>query len=193
MGQSDRSQKKWLFTLIRIALVACGVGLAILLLGKGFWKFAQRLGANRMAANQIGKLETARANWEARPFTRYRLIIEPGSDFCLGCCGEDVEIENEVVTTVFEAHCGATRTITDLFNDIETTITRRECGPNGCACDGIVSVEAVYHAQLGYPLRIRTYFEKDWSTAPDPFEMILGCTFMGISLPEIKVTLTPLE
>jgi hypothetical protein len=189
MGQPDGLRKKRLLTLTYVALITCGLGIAILFLGKGLWKQAQKMGASWTVANQLKELDTVRAKWEARTFTRYRLVIETTS---LRDCREDVEVKDEVVTTIFENSCGATRTITDLFNYVESTITSRECGPNGCECDGVISVEAAYHPQLGYPLSMHTYLKKDWTTAPYPLGPF-GCLLIGRSLPDDTITLTPLK
>jgi hypothetical protein len=169
---------KRLFLIIGSIILVGGV----LLLGLTLWG----------SVSQIEELEAAKANWAARPFTRYHVVIEQSG---FGTCRQDFEMENEVITIVFENGCGSRspHTITDLFNDIESTLTSHECGPNGCECDGVKSVTVVYHEQLGYPMSIDYHFKKKWLTVERLLSFgQVGCTLVGYSFVDYSVAVTPL-
>ncbi len=97
------------------------------------------------------ELEAARQLWAARPFSRYRLALEIGS---LGCT-QELEVDGERVVAVRKNTCNAAEyTVNRLFDAIERDIRTRNgrCGTNGCGCDGVQQVEAMYDIRLGFPL-----------------------------------------
>ena len=57
-------------------------------------------------------------------------------------------------------------TVTRLFNQIGEYITQQEgtCGPNGCACNGPIRVQAIYDERTGYPqsVVVRADVEERW-------------------------------
>lgn len=111
--------------------------------------------ALRQAPRGQRQLDTARARWAGRHFSHYRLDLRLGA---LGSCRQLIEIDGERVVAVAENTC-ATRapTVSELFDRIERDIRTLggRCGPNGCACDGTLVVDARYDPQLGYPLTKR--------------------------------------
>lgn len=106
------------------------------------------------------ELAKAQSRWENRDFKRYRMVVETDSGFSEPC-RQEVEIENEKVINVFH-DCKKpgsfveqpTQTITNLFIELEKYSSKTECGPNGCACDGVISADVSYDPQLGYPRQI---------------------------------------
>ena len=97
------------------------------------------------------ELDAARARWAARPFSRYRLALEIGS---LGC-KQELEVDGERVVAVRKNTCHAVEfTVSQIFDAIERDIRTRNgrCGTNGCGCDGVQQVEAIYDSRLGFPV-----------------------------------------
>lgn len=154
------------------------------------------------------ELARAKSRWAARDFNRYRMVVETDNGFS-GICRQDVEIQNEKVINVFQ-DCKKpgsfveqpTLTITDLFNQLEKYSSKTECGPNGCSCDGVISTDAIYDPQLGYPRQIevklkRLSFVELWmhpQTRPGAMAMLRGgaCTLIGFDGRKFKVlSLTP--
>jgi len=106
------------------------------------------------AANPVNivELATARSRWAARPFSKYRILIEDDN----GQCHQDAAVQDETVVTGFHNDCRIPlRTVTSLFSLIEgVQPSRYRCVDYGCACDTVMSVYTVYDAQLGYPTEI---------------------------------------
>ena len=142
-------------------------------------------------------LQRARSRWDARPFSRYHLITE--HDGGLATCRQDVEIDRDRVVAVFANTCAREPiTVANLFIDIERcnlTISG-QCGPNGCACDGPIAVDARFDAALGYPtlFEVRSQAERRWQYLEYWRRLLTGgCTLVGFSGPSITVVaLTPL-
>ena len=128
----------------RRAYVLCALfGLASMLL----------FGAAALALWQRPALElrAARARWAARQLSHYRIELRYGA---LGYCRQRIEVENRRVAVVLENTCNEPApTVDQLFDQIERTIKTAQgrCGPNGCACDGTISVVAEYDPLMGYP------------------------------------------
>lgn len=158
-----------------------------------------------VAPNLLAQQELARAQsrWAAREFKRYRMVVETDNGFSEGC-RQEIEIENEKVINVFQ-DCKKpgsfvaqpTLTITDLFNQLEKHISKTECGPNGCSCDGVISADVSYDPQLGYPRQIelklkRLNFVELWMHPQGrrgAIGMLRGgpCTLIGFVGHKIKV------
>jgi len=142
-------------------------------------------------------LQRARSRWEARPFSRYRLVTEHAGG--LATCGQDVEIDRELVVAVFANTCAREPiTVENVFLDIERydlTIDG-QCGPNGCACDGPIAVEARFDPALGYPtlFQVRSESERRWQYLEFWKRLLIGgCTPVGFGGPSITVVaLTPM-
>lgn len=154
------------------------------------------------------ELAKAQSRWENRDFKRYRIVVETDNGFSEPC-RQEVEIENEKVINVVH-DCkkpGAfvaqpTQTITDLFNELEKYSSKTECGPNGCSCDGVISADASYDPQLGYPRQIEVKLKRlnvveQWMHPQRRREAIAklrggSCTLIGFVGRKFKVvSLTP--
>jgi hypothetical protein len=115
---------------------------AMLLLGGGALTLWQRPAL---------ELRAARERWAARQISHYRIELRYGA---LGYCRQRIEVERGRVAAVLENSCSEPApTIDQLFDQIERTILTAQgrCGPNGCACDGTISVIAEYDPWMGYP------------------------------------------
>ncbi len=96
--------------------------------------------------------------WRNRSFSRYRMTATYAGTYpgIGGGCRQEVEIYQERVVAVIENTCSETwsMTVTDIFELIQhfvgTGPTRPEAS-DGC---NYYIVDAVYHAELGYPLNI---------------------------------------
>jgi uncharacterized protein DUF6174 len=109
------------------------------------------------------QLASAKRRWADGNVAHYRLIVEAGPR-----CRLDVEVRDERVAAVLrEDACGyPARTVTDLFNMVERARTPMfTCAPPSCACRNVVTVYAIYDAELGYPRKIavRAEREANWS------------------------------
>jgi hypothetical protein len=141
------------------------------------------------------QLEVAKERWNKQAIQHYRLSL----NYSHLNCQQDVEIKDDKVVTVRENTCETIpgKTVTELFGKIESLADGKECGPNGCACDGPLGVDAVYDAKFGYPrqVEIKLKPEKRWQY----FEYWQGfftqsyCTLIGLSDQKITVTMNPIR
>jgi hypothetical protein len=111
------------------------------------------LGGGALTLWQLPALElrAARGRWAALKLAHYRLDLRYGA---LGYCRQSVEVKDERVVAVLENTCSEPApTVNGLFDQIERTINTSQgrCGPNGCDCDGTISVIAEYDPRMGYP------------------------------------------
>src|SRR5215213_2636329 len=111
------------------------------------------LGSGALTLWQLPALElrAARGRWAASKLAHYQLDLRYGA---LGYCRQSIEIKNERVVAVLENTCSEpVPTVDGLFDQIERTIrtSQGRCGPNGCDCDGTISVIAEYDSRMGYP------------------------------------------
>ena len=179
---SGRHRRYLLLATTIVALLSCAaVGLAL-----------------QWAPSQEQSLAAARALWDRRPFSRYRMVTEHTGG--LETCRQDVEVWDERVVAVLSNTCPRSpMTVVNLFLEIERYILTigGQCGPNGCACDGPIGVDVVYDSRLGYPrrLKVRSKPEQRWQY-PAYWRRLLsggGCTLIGFDGPAIEVvSLTPL-
>ena len=97
------------------------------------------------------ELRAARGRWAALKLAHYRLDLQYGA---LGYCHQSIEVKDERVVAVLENTCSEPApTVSGLFDQIERTINTSQgrCGPNGCDCDGTISVIAEYDPRMGFP------------------------------------------
>jgi hypothetical protein len=111
------------------------------------------LGGGALTLWQLPALElrAARGRWAALKLAHYRLDLQYGA---LGYCRQSIEVKDERVVAVLENTCSEPApTVNGLFDQIERTINTSQgrCGPNGCDCDGTISVVAEYDPRMGYP------------------------------------------
>jgi hypothetical protein len=111
------------------------------------------------------QLASAQSRWAEGGLSHYRLIVDAGRR-----CRLDVEVRDErVVAVLHEDACGyPARTVTDLFNMVARAPSPMStCAPPRCACRNVVTVYAIYDAQLGYPRKIavRAEREANWGEA----------------------------
>ena len=178
----------------------------VLLLGPVLWRATQETAIASLQDAQSRELERAIHQWEQQGPRTYRLTITIGGKW--GECLKHLTIESDIKVTTVEDSCtasfgaqmhryvGSPATVRDLFHYVETAIDLRSCGPNGCRCDGALSVEAAYDEDLGYPLFINTQFKRHWTTMPWPLspESAQGCTLIGTILPEhVRVLVEAVE
>jgi hypothetical protein len=166
------------------------------------WPAVQAAAIAGRQRSRLGELEQARARWETRPFSSYHLTIQfyprDGS-----VCEQAFEVNEPAQAKILGNTCASSLTVDNimnflgsrisipgLFDYIEAEIGRvRECGPNGCACDGARTIDAVYDSELGYPKRIEIRFQRDWTTQ----RLQLGCSTIGWFTPgPATVTVKPL-
>jgi hypothetical protein len=181
------------------AIIACMIiGLA--------WSGVKAAAVADRQRSKLRELEQARALWEARPFSSYRLIIQlqprGGS-----VCEKEFEVDEPAQTKTLRDTCpgpdysygnalmellGSPRTVPGLFDYIEAEIGRvGECGTDGCACDGGRTIDAAYDTDLGYPKRIEgggSYY-KDWTTKG----WCMGHTLAAPLGGPVTVTVNPIE
>lgn len=104
-------------------------------------------------------LAQARQRWTAAPVAHYRLEMTiRHQPMGTSSCTYAVEVQTEQIVQIDVNTCQEElRSISALFDHIQFFIDSyggTACGPNGCACDGPVGVDAVYDTQLGYPRRV---------------------------------------
>lgn len=148
--------RTWRHALIAVLLIVLAV-----MFGEILWLTAQRIAT---ATNQWGRsreLAKAMVRWERFGPSDYELAIAIAGKW--GECQAHFRIERDSAPTNLENRCsapfgeqmyryiGSPATVAELFVYIEAGIHSRSCGPNGCRCDGVLTVEAAYDEDLGYP------------------------------------------
>lgn len=98
----------------------------------------------------------ARLLWERRNFSRYRLVA--GYYTIIDSCWVDVEFQDEQIVAVYETDCEglSPRSVNGFFDLMEGYVGHEAARPpvgNGCM---FYYVDAVFDAQLGYPLYMQT-------------------------------------
>lgn len=156
-ASSASGYARWRLWLLTIGLLAacsvCGVSLD--------W-------ANTQAQRTRTEFFAARARWaQTRPET-YRLVLEYHSPpFVITPCRRSVIIRNEDIIDVERSACSliamgsGSLSVSGIFDHYEQFLTSTVCGPNGCACDGIIALSAEYDAHYGYPIAIQTRLAPD--------------------------------
>jgi hypothetical protein len=137
---------------LRIVLILAGLisSLGCFSLGYTAWQYTS-----------YGQLFAARARWASRPITHYRLTVEQelvGGYSSLVTCREVSDVRDERVlhiATQLAFPCQLPlQTVSQLFDYIGQTLWQRNCGPNGCSCDGPIDAMATYDSQHGYPQQV---------------------------------------
>ena len=179
------------------------------------------LAVARRQNQQLRTLYKARERWAGVAIREYRLRVDVNSwsdgttkalvrlgnenrildiGELAESCAYTIEVEDESVVSMTTNSClSDPMTVTDFFEDIEQTITRHACGPNGCRCDGFIDIEVEYDPDSGYPQtmkksRVREnllsfFFADQFGLLPS------GCTLVGwgLVLPEYELRLTPIQ
>jgi hypothetical protein len=138
-------------------------------------------------------LVEAKMRWDARPFSRYRMVLEipnlmDGTLFC----EVDVDVQDEKVIRTFRNSCRTDDllTVSGLFRLIEHDANHPE-RPNGLNCDAMI-VHPIYNVQIGYPEKIDYKQEYPTSLTAPPaiyeqhkayWEAGNQCTLMGMLRP----------
>ena len=102
-------------------------------------------------------LPSARMRWAAHAFRRYRLVVN--EETSAGSCRQDVQVENEQITSVVLNECVRipSWTISNLFTwtaGLDSYSSR--CYPSTvtCVCHAIYTAQTRFDPQLGYPQQI---------------------------------------
>lgn len=151
-------------------------------------------------------LDAAQQRWNDSRTEHYMLKVhmsnhDPG--FWELTCSYRVEVRAERIVGTSANSCAfAPMSVTELFGWMRGYLRTfdGQCGPNGCKCDGPISMEALYDPQRGYPLRAayRTLDGYGWQYEDKPwYQMLLGvqksCMMMGWRAAKIyEVVVTPL-
>ena len=103
---------------------------------------------------QASEFAAARARWDARPFTSYRLVVQEQTE--ASSCRQASEIRAEKIDRVLENRCVrlASWTVSNLFLWAEqASAVPSRCYPSAvtCVCYKISSLRANYDSVLGYP------------------------------------------
>jgi hypothetical protein len=130
-------------------------------------------------------LAQARQRWTAAPVAHYRLemaVIRSGPTGSASCT-YTVEVQMEQIVQIDANTCSPTapKSISAMFDDIQFSIDSyagKECGPNGCVCDGPEGVGAQYDTQFGYPRQVTFGPARQYAylfhTSKDTFCSIVG-------------------
>jgi Family of unknown function (DUF6174) len=197
------------FGFLALSLVACGsareAAAPTPVVGTQIIKETKAASVVDRQRSKLSELEQAKARWETRPFSSYRLLIQlqphGGS-----ACETAFEVNEPAQTKTLSDTCsalydsyllkslGSRTSVPGLFDYIAAEIGRMgECGPNGCACDGGRTIDVVYDTDFGYPKRVEErleWFEKAWPTK----EPAQPCSAMGPSLPSpFTVSVNPIK
>lgn len=143
-----------------------------------------------LASSKAHQLTAAKKKWVRQPVPHYRLSINYST---YDDCQQEVEVQNEKVIAVRQNTCPTipALTVTDLFKQVESSASSKQCGPNGCACDGRIGVDTIYDAQFGYPsqVEIRLKPEERWLYKESWNNLFAGreCTLIGFIDQKITV------
>jgi Family of unknown function (DUF6174) len=143
------------------------------------------------------ELTAAKKKWAAQNITHYRLTLNYS---IFNNCQQEVEIKDDKVIAVKQNTCSTIplQTMTHLFSEIESAANGEKCGPNGCACDGPVRIDANYDAKYGYPnqLDFKLKPEQRWQYFDYWKNQLSGgaCTLVGFVGNKITVSaFTPIQ
>jgi hypothetical protein len=136
---------------------------------------------------------TPQARWARRTFTHYRLDYHISG---LVDCSVEADVEAEVVSSSQTTPLGggfcAIMSVTGLFERIDKLAEGPRCGPNGCGCDGPITMEVVYDDSLGYPHLIERQVRPDlrWQYFEYWVHQMVqgGCTAVGYLGTKIEVS-----
>ena len=171
----------WRRRYLRYSVSVVIPGALVLLLGRDLWLFAQRIAVASVQQAQSQDLEQAMNQWNQEGPEKYRLTLSIGGRW--GQCRQRLRIEEGSSVTIVEEGCtapfgtqmyrylGSPMTVIDLFDYVKTVISTRSCGPNGCRCDGALTLELAYDEHLGYPQSILTSFKRHWTASAWPLSL----------------------
>jgi hypothetical protein len=149
--------------------------------------------SNQLVLSNLSKhqLTLAKKTWNKQGISHYRLTLNYSSP---EKCQQELEIKADKIVSVKQNTCISIPplNINELFKKIEAIADGKQCGPNGCACDGTIGVNANYDSQFGYPLRVVTTLqrEKRWLYFNSLNDIYPGipCTLIGFMNQEITVS-----
>jgi hypothetical protein len=143
------------------------------------------------------ELADAEQRWALRPFGHYQLKVSDKN------CPQQIEIRNERVLNVAPNRCDAPpRTITNLFEMIRRDgSVSYSCIYQGCICDDVIHIQAIYDQSLGFPswILVRIRAEPNWRhpefwAAAWKTKQLPSCDGMAVGSKIIQVmTITPAE
>jgi hypothetical protein len=130
----------------------------------------------------------AQQTWKRQQPTHYQMTVDYNSLSTFRACQQQVVVKNEIVVRVLENTCESigfpsnAMTISDIFALFRSAAIGQTCGPNGCVCDGVIQVDAVYDP-IGYPRRIENKLVRNgfdvWKT---PL-----CTMIGFERTQVVI------
>ncbi|MBX3063606.1 MAG: hypothetical protein KF726_11555 [Anaerolineae bacterium] len=113
-----------------------------------------------LLADKYFELKQARAKWDSRPFSHYRMEMMPNehSIVALGDCIYDFEVKNDKIAAVEKQSCTSGRffpalqTVTELMDKLASDLQSTRW-INGSGCQFLLP-EVVYDEQWGYPTKV---------------------------------------
>lgn len=124
----------------------------------------------------------ARQRWEARPFSRYQLVLErrfiaAERGQVVLHCRQTVEVEAEQIRRIVSSTCAPHMTVSTIFTrfkpHVTNPVTLRRCGHGGCTCYAS-QVTADYDPELGYPRQIRLVWRNVTPGAGQRWQQLLS-------------------
>ncbi|BAY24153.1 hypothetical protein NIES2100_39460 [Calothrix sp. NIES-2100] len=159
-----------------------------LFLSSGIAIFANRTLFSKTSTHELA---AAKKKWTAQNITHYRLTLNYST---FNNCQQEVEIKDDKVIAVKQNSCSTIplQTITQFFTEIESAANGEKCGPNGCACDGPMRIDANYDPKYGYPnqLDFKLKPEQRWQYIDYWKNQLSGgyCTLIGFVGNKITVS-----
>jgi len=126
------------------------------------------LAALATRAAPVDDIASARERWAAHPFRHYRLVVN--EETAASSCRQDVQIENEQITSVELNECVRipSWTVSNLFAwaaGLDPYSSR--CYPSAvtCVCHAIYTAQTRFDPQFGYPQQIahRWNLKTNWA------------------------------
>jgi hypothetical protein len=140
---------------------------ALLALGFGLY------GATSGQRSRADAFLTARDAWAARPFRRYRMVIEQRwSSIVASPCRQQLDVDGRVVVKVELLSCleysyFSPQPVDALLDQLAPRLLGRECDGGDCAC-GRFSADVEYDAALGYSMTLRWATRASCASPPRP-------------------------
>ena len=143
-------------------------------------------------------LAAARQLWQSHGQFDYRFTFVEQNIYYNTCRTTAAQRNNAI--TIEESTCDSVpdslKNIPDLFRQIEQTLSARECGPNGCRCDGHIYMKVSYHPEYGYPaaaVTATTHVSALSLSQSNPLTVFrqpfaLGCTLIGFGGTSYEIT-----
>jgi hypothetical protein len=138
-----------------------------------------RLGRTMLRQAEMNKSLDA---WHENAPAHYTLTLERQSD-AHSPCQQTFDISENAVVVLVEDTCGDVwahepLTVDALFDRVRHDLRTKTCGPNGCVCDGVVTLQVIYHETWGYPVSLTTDLQPShrWLYPEDWITFKAGCT-----------------